>query len=79
MSPVDYVRRPMPKQEPFERVRNFDEVALGYPAETARREAARCLACKKPKCVDGCPVGIDIPGFIQLIVDGDFAAGIRKL
>ena len=60
------VKRPMPKQEPFERVRNFDEVALGYTAELAREEAARCLACKKPGCVDGCPVGIDIPGFIRL-------------
>jgi glutamate synthase (NADPH) small chain len=76
---IDDGRQPMPKQEPAERVRNFDEVALGYAAETARQEAARCLACKKPKCVDGCPVGIDIPGFIQLIVDGDFAAGIKKL
>ena len=57
---------PMPKQEPFERVRNFDEVALGYTAELAREEASRCLACKKPGCVDGCPVGIDIPGFIEL-------------
>jgi glutamate synthase (NADPH/NADH) small chain len=69
----------MPKQEPAERVRNFDEVALGYSAEAARLEAARCLACKKPKCVDGCPVGIDIPAFVQLIVDGDFATGIAKL
>ena len=72
-------RQPMPKQDPAERVRNFDEVALGYSAEEARLEAARCLACKKPKCVDGCPVGIDIPAFIQLIVDGDLAAGIAKL
>ena len=79
MSPVDYVRRPMPKQEPFERVRNFDEVALGYTAELAREEAARCLACKKPGCVDGCPVGIDIPRFVGLVADGEFAAAIRKI
>ncbi len=76
---VDPGRQPMPKQEPAERVRNFDEVALGFDPETAKREASRCLACKKPKCVDGCPVGIDIPGFIQLVEAGDFAAGIAKL
>jgi glutamate synthase (NADPH/NADH) small chain len=69
----------MPKQEPLERVRNFDEVALGYTAEAAQEEASRCLACKKPGCVDGCPVGIDIPGFVGLVADGDFAAGIRTL
>jgi glutamate synthase (NADPH/NADH) small chain len=79
LSPVDYVRRPMPKQEPFERVRNFDEVALGYTERLAREEAGRCLACKKPACVDGCPVGIDIPGFIGHIAEGEFAAAIRKL
>jgi len=76
---VDLVRRPMPKQEPFERVRNFDEVALGYAADAAREEAARCLDCKKPGCRAGCPVGIDIPGFIAQLVDGDFAAGIRTI
>jgi glutamate synthase (NADPH/NADH) small chain len=76
---LDLHRRPMPKQEPFERVRNFDEVALGYPAEAAREEAARCLDCKKPGCRAGCPVGIDIPGFIRHIVAGDFAAGIRTI
>ncbi len=79
MSPVDYVRRPMPKQEPFERVRNFDEVALGYTPELAVEEASRCLACKKPGCVDGCPVGIDIPAFIDCIANGDFAGAIRKV
>jgi glutamate synthase (NADPH/NADH) small chain len=79
VSPIDYVRRAMPKQEPFERVRNFDEVALGYTVQLAREEAGRCLACKKPACVDGCPVGIDIPGFIGHIAEGEFAAAIRKL
>jgi glutamate synthase (NADPH) small chain len=79
MGTVDYVRRPMPKQEPFERVRNFDEVALGYPAELAREEAARCLGCKKPGCVDGCPVGIDVPRFVGLVAGDDFAAGIRAI
>jgi glutamate synthase (NADPH/NADH) small chain len=76
---VDYVRRPMPKQQPFERVRNFDEVALGYTVALAREEASRCLSCKKPGCVEGCPVGIDIPGFIACVADGDFATGVRKV
>ncbi|MBN2563644.1 MAG: NADPH-dependent glutamate synthase [Phycisphaerae bacterium] len=69
----------MPKQEPFERVKNFDEVALGYTEELAVEEASRCLGCKKPLCVGGCPVAIDIPGFIKCIVDGDFAGGIKKI
>ena len=69
----------MPKQEPFERVKNFDEVALGYTEELAREEAGRCLNCKKPLCRDGCPVGINIPAFIECIVAGDFAAGIKKI
>ena len=76
---LDLKRRPMPKQEPFERIKNFDEVALGYTEELAVEEASRCLNCKKPFCVDGCPVMIDIPGFIQHIVERDFAAGIKKI
>ncbi|MBU0718779.1 MAG: NAD(P)-binding protein, partial [Planctomycetes bacterium] len=69
----------MPKQEPFERVKNFDEVALGYTEKLAVEEASRCLGCKKPLCVEGCPVSIDIPGFIRCIVERDFGAGIRKI
>ncbi len=76
---IDRKKQPMPKQEPFERVKNFDEVALGYTAELAQEEASRCLSCKKPLCVDGCPVGIDIPGFVQRIMDGDFEGGIKKI
>jgi len=76
---IDPKKRPMPKQEPYERVRNFDEVALGYTPELAREEASRCLACKKPLCVDGCPVGIDIPGFVQRILDGDLSGGIKRI
>ena len=80
MSPVrDMTKRPMPKQEPFERVRNFDEVALGYTAELAAEEAARCLSCKRPGCVDGCPVAVDIPAFIGSLVEGDPATGIRTI
>ncbi len=76
---IDYKRRSMPKQEPFERIRNFDEVALGYTEELALEEASRCLKCKKPTCRAGCPVGIKIPEFIQCIVEGNFEAGIKKI
>jgi glutamate synthase (NADPH/NADH) small chain len=76
---LDPNRRAMPKQTPWERIRNFDEVALGYPVETAVAEAKRCLQCKKPLCNQGCPVGIDIPGFIKCIVEGDIAAGVKKI
>jgi glutamate synthase (NADPH/NADH) small chain len=80
VSPVrDMTKRPMPKQEPFERVRNFDEVALGYTAELAAEEAARCLSCKRPGCVDGCPVAVDIPAFIGSLVEDDPATGIRTI
>ncbi|MGB7296569.1 MAG: NADPH-dependent glutamate synthase [Candidatus Aminicenantales bacterium] len=76
---LDPNRRSMPKQTPWERIKNFDEVALGYPVETAVEEAKRCLQCNKPLCNQGCPVGIDIPGFIKCIVEGDFAAGVKKI
>jgi glutamate synthase (NADPH/NADH) small chain len=76
---MDLNRQPMPKQDQLERIRNFDEVALGYPTEVAVKEASRCLQCKKPLCNQGCPVGIDIPGFIRHIVEGDFGSGIRTI
>ena len=76
---IDLKRRSMPKQEPFERIKNFDEVALGYTEELAREEAGRCLKCKKPTCRQGCPVGIKIPEFIQCIVEGNFQAGVKKI
>ena len=69
----------MPEQDPRERARNFNEVALGYGADMARSEAARCLQCKKPLCVGGCPVNVDIPAFIKEIRDGRFAAAARVL
>ncbi len=69
----------MPKQTPEERVRNFEEVALGFTPELAIQEAERCLQCKKPKCVEGCPVEIDIPGFIAKIVEKDFNGSIAVL
>jgi glutamate synthase (NADPH/NADH) small chain len=69
----------MPEQEPQVRARNFLEVPTGYTAEMAKEEAARCLQCKNPGCVDGCPVGIDIPGFIKLVKEGEFTQSIRNV
>ncbi len=72
-------RQPMPEQDPQVRARNFQEVPYGYSPETAMLEASRCLQCKKPKCVEGCPVNVKIPEFIALIADGDFVGAARKL
>ncbi|HWP96917.1 MAG TPA: NADPH-dependent glutamate synthase [Syntrophomonadaceae bacterium] len=79
MPKINYVREKMPTQDPAVRVTNFSEVALGYDAQTAVLEAARCLSCKKAPCKDGCPVGVDIPSFIKLIKDGDFGGAINKI
>ena len=72
-------RQPMPEQPAAERVGNFDEVPYGYTPELAQTEAGRCIQCKKPKCVDGCPVEVKIPEFVQLIAAGDFAGAARKI
>ena len=72
-------RQVMPEQDPGERIRNFDEVPLGYAPETAMREAARCIQCKKPGCVAGCPVDVKIPEFIKQIAAGDFLGAARTL
>ncbi len=61
----------MPMQDPIERGKNFKEVALGYTPELALDEAMRCLECKNPTCVQGCPVNVDIPGFIRKIKEND--------
>ena len=61
------------------RAHTFSEVALGYTEEEALREARRCLSCRQPRCVEGCPVGVDIPAFIKLIKDGKYDASIRKV
>ena len=72
-------RQPMPEQPPQERIKNFDEVPLGYDEKTAMLEAERCLQCKNPPCVKGCPVEVDIPGFIRLIREGKFIEAARKI
>ena len=70
-------KNPMPTQDPVERSRNFNEVALGYTPEQAIDEANRCLNCKHKPCVGGCPVKIYIPAFIQEVAKGDFEAAYQ--
>jgi len=72
-------RQPMPEQAAQDRAKNFDEVPYGYSDETAMLEANRCLKCKKPRCVSGCPVNVDIPGFIALIQEGKFLEAAVRL
>lgn len=69
----------MPEQQPEERVNNFLEVPFGYDAETAMLEARRCLQCKTRPCMDGCPVAVEIPSFIGLIVEGKFIEAAWKI
>ncbi len=70
---------PVRRRAPEERIADFGEVALGYDMGEAAAEASRCLACKKPKCVAGCPVGIDIPGFVAGLEAGGPAAAVAKI
>ncbi len=79
MAELDLNRVPMPKQEPVARAKNFNEVALGYSQEEALAEASRCIQCKKRSCMEGCPVGVDIPEFVQALRDGDMAEAARIL
>ncbi len=72
MANLNLRKNPMPSQAADVRKRNFDEVALGYSEEAALDEAARCLNCKNPACVSGCPVRINIPAFIKKTAEGDF-------
>lgn len=74
-----YTRTPMREQSASERRRNFVEVPHGYSQEEAVAEARRCLQCKRPLCVQGCPVNVKIPEFIKLIADGKFAEAARKI
>ena len=76
---LDIPRTAIPEQPAKLRAANFDEVTLGYDDDMAMIEASRCIQCKKPKCVLGCPVGIDIGAFIKLIGAGDPAGAIAKL
>ncbi len=66
-------RQKMPEQDPHARSRNFMEVNLGMAVDAARTESERCLRCKPAKCISGCPVGVDIPRFVEAVSDGDLA------
>ena len=79
MAKLNLNREPMAKQDPKTRGKNFDEVALGYSAEQAKAEASRCLQCPKHSCIDGCPVEIDIPGFIKAVLDDNMPEAVRIL
>ncbi len=76
---VRKTRVPMPEQGSAERIGNFNEVPLGYTAEMAQEEAGRCLQCKNPPCIEGCPVAVQIPQFIAAIKEGDFRRAIRTI
>ena len=79
MAKLDLNRVSMPRQDPKARGKNFNEVALGYSAENAQYEANRCIQCPKRNCVTGCPVDIDIPGFILAVCEGNMPEAVRIL
>ena len=85
MADVDYVevnmanRVKVREQEAKVRAKNFDEVCFGYNEEEAALEASRCLHCKNPKCVEGCPVGLHIPDFIEHIKNKEYDKALAKL
>ena len=79
MMALSLTKHPMPEQDPKVRAHNFNEVALGYDEETAVAEAERCLTCKVPQCRKGCPVGVNIPGFIAKIKARDFDGAISTI
>jgi glutamate synthase (NADPH) small chain len=72
-------RQKMPEQDPVERAHNFYEVALGFDNDLALLEASRCLHCKKPYCMAGCPVEVDIPDFVEMVKAGDFIGASWKV
>ena len=69
----------MPEQDATDRNRNFQEVNFGFTEQIAMLEAQRCIQCKEPKCVAGCPVMVDIPRFIRFVAEGDFTAAAQSL
>ncbi len=79
MPKLNLNRLPMPRQDPKARVRNFNEVALGYSAEQAQAEASRCIQCPKRPCTEGCPVEVDIPGFILAVREGNMPEAVKRL
>ncbi len=72
-------RQKMAEQDPIERIANFHEVPYGFSEDQAMNEAMRCLQCKEPKCVSGCPVNVKIPWFMKLAAEGKFLEAARKI
>ncbi|GFO96640.1 sulfide dehydrogenase (flavoprotein) subunitSudA, partial [groundwater metagenome] len=72
-------RQKMPEQDPKIRATNFNEVALGFTENQAVEEAKRCIQCKKPTCMKGCPVKVKIPGFLKYMAEGDFDSAIKQI
>ena len=72
MANMSLTKVPMPEQEPNVRNKNFEEVAMGYTPEMAIEEATRCLNCKHKPCVNGCPVNVRIPEFVEQVAAGEF-------
>ena len=72
-------RIPVREQDAMERATNFEEVCLGYNMEEAMAEASRCINCKNAQCVKGCPVSIDIPGFIEKVKEGDIESAYQVI
>ena len=70
---------PVREQAPKVRATNFEEVCLGYNKEEAMEEANRCLGCKKAKCMEGCPVSINIPGFVHEVKEGNFEKSVSPV
>ena len=79
MAKLNLNRVEMPRQDPKLRARNYNEVALGYSAEQALEEAERCIQCPRRPCIEGCPVEIDIPGFILAVLEGNMPEAVRIL
>ena len=77
--PARIPRTPMPERDATTRAKDFEEVTLGYTEEMARAEASRCLQCKNPTCIEGCPVNIDIKSFIGEMINGDYTAAVAVL
>lgn len=79
MAQLNLNREEMPRQDPKVRARNFEEVALGYTEEQAKKEASRCINCPKRPCTNGCPVGVDIPDFIKAFSQGNISEAAKIL